>query len=93
MQNKRSNLLEIPLIRNHIESAEVRGLIGKKEFKQFFKKYYSVFLSFACRYHVDAEEARDIVQDVFIIKQVVNILILLILCVSGYRHGPYVSLQ
>ncbi|MDC2172692.1 RNA polymerase sigma-70 factor [Bacteroides thetaiotaomicron] len=59
--------MEIPLIRNHIESAEVRGLIGKKEFKQFFKKYYSVFLSFACRYHVDAEEARDIVQDVFIV--------------------------
>lgn len=38
----------------------------KKEFDLFFKKYYTLFLSFACRYHLDVEEARDIVQDVFI---------------------------
>lgn len=39
---------------------------SKSEFDLFFKKYYTLFLSFACRYHLDAEEARDIVQDVFI---------------------------
>lgn len=39
---------------------------NKKEFDLFFQKYYTLFLSFACRYRLDAEEARDIVQDVFI---------------------------
>lgn len=39
---------------------------SKKEFDLFFKKYYSLFLSFACRYRLDTEEARDIVQEVFI---------------------------
>lgn len=39
---------------------------SKSEFDLFFKKYYTLFLSFACRYRLDAEEARDIVQDVFI---------------------------
>lgn len=39
---------------------------SKKEFDLFFKKYYTLFLSFACRYRLDTEEARDIVQDVFI---------------------------
>ena len=38
----------------------------KQEFDLFFKKYYTLFLSFACRYRLDKEEARDIVQDVFI---------------------------
>ena len=38
----------------------------KQEFDLFFKKYYTLFLSFACRYRLDVEEARDIVQDVFI---------------------------
>lgn len=37
-----------------------------KEFDAFFKGYYPVFLSFACRY-LQEEEARDIVQDVFIL--------------------------
>lgn len=39
---------------------------NKREFDLFFKKYYTLFLSFACRYRLDTEEARDIVQDVFI---------------------------
>lgn len=39
---------------------------NKREFDLFFKKYYTLFLSFACRYRLDSEEARDIVQDVFI---------------------------
>lgn len=38
----------------------------KKEFDLFFKKYYTLFFSFARRYLPDAEEARDIVQEVFI---------------------------
>lgn len=39
---------------------------NKREFDLFFKKHYTLFLSFACRYRLDTEEARDIVQDVFI---------------------------
>lgn len=39
---------------------------NKREFDLFFNKYYTLFLSFACRYRLDIEEARDIVQDVFI---------------------------
>lgn len=39
---------------------------NKREFDLFFNKYYTLFLSFACRYGLDTEEARDIVQDVFI---------------------------
>ena len=44
----------------------MRGMNNKGEFDLFFKKYYTLFLSFACRYKLDVEEARDIVQEVFI---------------------------
>lgn len=39
---------------------------SKKEFDLFFKEYYTLFLSFACRYQLEPEEVQDIVQDVFI---------------------------
>lgn len=39
---------------------------SKREFDLFFKQYYTLFLSFACRYQLEPEEAQDIVQDVFI---------------------------
>lgn len=43
-----------------------KGVTGKKEFDLFFLKYYATFVSFACRYCLNEEEARDIVQDVFV---------------------------
>ncbi len=43
-----------------------KGVTSKKEFNLFFSKYYATFISFACRYCLNEEEARDIVQDVFI---------------------------
>ena len=51
---------------NNIDAFGINRVSSKKEFDLFFKKYYTLFLSFACRYRLDAEEARDIVQDVFI---------------------------
>ena len=51
---------------NNINAFGINRVSNKKEFDLFFKKYYTLFLSFACRYRLDAEEARDIVQDVFI---------------------------
>lgn len=57
--------MTIPL-ENNIETIGAGKTINKKEFDLFFKKYYTLFLSFACRYRLDTEEARDIVQDVFI---------------------------
>lgn len=51
---------------SNIETIGACKRINKKEFDLFFKKYYTLFLSFACRYRLDTEEARDIVQDVFI---------------------------
>lgn len=51
---------------NNIDAFGINRINNKKEFDLFFKKYYTLFLSFACRYRLDAEEARDIVQDVFI---------------------------
>jgi RNA polymerase sigma factor, sigma-70 family/RNA polymerase sigma-70 factor, Bacteroides expansion family 1 len=52
--------------KNNIDKLAANGINSKKEFDLFFKKYYTLFLSFACRYHLDTEEARDIVQEVFI---------------------------
>lgn len=49
-----------------IDKLTANGIKDKKDFDFFFKKHYTLFLSFACRYRLDAEEARDIVQDVFI---------------------------
>ncbi|MBP6065449.1 RNA polymerase sigma-70 factor [Bacteroides sp.] len=49
-----------------MESVREKGIQSKKEFDLFFKKYYTLFLSFACRYQLDEDEAQDIVQDVFI---------------------------
>ena len=43
------------------------GIVDKQGFDLFFKQYYTLFVSFACRYRLDLEEARDIVQDVFIV--------------------------
>lgn len=43
-----------------------KGVNSRKEFDLFFKTYYATFISFACRYCLNSEEARDIVQDVFI---------------------------
>lgn len=51
---------------SNIDKLVAKGINSKREFDLFFKKYYTLFLSFACRYRLDAEEARDIVQDVFI---------------------------
>lgn len=51
---------------NNIDAFGINRVSSKKEFDLFFKKYYTLFLSFACRYRLDTEEARDIVQDVFI---------------------------
>lgn len=51
---------------SNIETIGAIMINGKKEFDLFFKKHYTLFLSFACRYRLDVEEARDIVQDVFI---------------------------
>ena len=51
---------------NNIDHFGTNRVENKKEFDLFFKKYYTLFLSFACRYRLDVEEARDIVQDVFI---------------------------
>ncbi|MDE6988380.1 MAG: RNA polymerase sigma-70 factor, partial [Bacteroides acidifaciens] len=51
---------------NNIDHFGTNRVKNKKEFDLFFKKYYTLFLSFACRYRLDVEEARDIVQDVFI---------------------------
>ncbi|WP_294547332.1 RNA polymerase sigma-70 factor [uncultured Bacteroides sp.] len=56
----------ITLQNSNIDNVGVQGMNSKKEFDLFFKKYYTLFLSFACRYNLDTEEARDIVQDVFI---------------------------
>ena len=56
----------ITLQNNNIDNINKQGTSSKKEFDIFFKKYYTLFLSFACRYHLGTEEARDIVQDVFI---------------------------
>lgn len=51
---------------NNIEEIGTVAIRDKKEFDLFFKKYYTLFLSFACRYQLATEEARDIVQEVFI---------------------------
>lgn len=56
----------IALQNSNIDNVGAQEMSSKKEFDLFFKKYYTLFLSFACRYHLDTEEARDIVQDVFI---------------------------
>lgn len=56
----------VTLPNNNIDNIRMQGTSSKKEFDIFFKKYYTLFLSFACRYHLGTEEARDIVQDVFI---------------------------
>lgn len=56
----------IALQNSNIDHIGTLGINSKKEFDLFFKKYYTLFLSFACRYRLDTEEARDIVQDVFI---------------------------
>lgn len=56
----------IALQNSNIDNVGAQGMSSKKEFDIFFKKYYTLFLSFACRYRLDTEEARDIVQDVFI---------------------------
>lgn len=56
----------IALQNSNIDNVGAQGMSSKKEFDLFFKKYYTLFLSFACRYRLDMEEARDIVQDVFI---------------------------
>lgn len=56
----------VTLPNNNIDNISMQGTSSKKEFDIFFKKYYTLFLSFACRYHLGTEEARDIVQDVFI---------------------------
>lgn len=50
----------------NIDASGTCRINGKKEFDLFFKKHYTLFLSFACRYRLDEEEARDIVQEVFI---------------------------
>lgn len=42
------------------------GINDRKTFELFFKTHYTLFLSFACRYEIGMEEARDIVQDVFV---------------------------
>lgn len=57
--------MEIPTESN-TETIGALKMNSKKEFDSFFKQYYTLFLSFACRYRLDVEEARDIVQDVFI---------------------------
>lgn len=51
---------------NNIDETGASGVNNKREFDLFFKKYYTLFLSFACRYRLGTEEARDIVQEVFI---------------------------
>lgn len=51
--------------KNNIEKLVEKGINSKKEFDLFFKSHYTLFLSFACRYRLNTEEARDIVQDVF----------------------------
>lgn len=62
---KQHNGMEIPTESN-TETISALKMNSKKEFDSFFKQYYTLFLSFACRYRLDVEEARDIVQDVFI---------------------------
>lgn len=62
---KQHNGMEIPTESNN-ETIGALKMNSKKEFDSFFKQYYTLFLSFACRYRLDVEEARDIVQDVFI---------------------------
>lgn len=62
---KQHNGMEIPTESN-TETIGALKMNSKKEFDSFFKQYYTLFLSFACRYRLDVEEARDIVQDVFI---------------------------
>lgn len=62
---KQHNGMEIPRESNN-ETIGALKMNSKKEFDSFFKQYYTLFLSFACRYRLDVEEARDIVQDVFI---------------------------
>lgn len=43
-----------------------KGASSREEFDRFFKTHYATFISFACRYCLNEEEARDIVQDVFV---------------------------
>ena len=43
------------------------GIVDKAGFDLFFKQYYTLFVSFACRYRLDVEEAKDIVQDIFVV--------------------------
>lgn len=52
--------------KNDIEKLTAKGRIdSKSDFNLLFRSHYTLFLSFACRYSLNREEARDIVQDVF----------------------------
>lgn len=51
---------------NTIEKPTELKVQSVKEFDSFFKEYYATFVSFACRYCLNEEEAHDIVQDVFV---------------------------
>lgn len=55
----------ISLSETQIDQLAVKVNINKETFDSFFRSHYTLFLSFACRYRLDREEARDIVQDVF----------------------------
>ena len=50
----------------HIDNIADKGVRNRKDLDVFFNQYYAVFVSFACRYCLNEEEARDIVQDVFV---------------------------
>lgn len=50
----------------YIDNIADKGVRNKKDLDVFFNQYYAVFVSFACRYCLNEEEARDIVQDVFV---------------------------
>lgn len=56
----------MPIFQGDIENVAGRGIRTRKEFDNFFRLYYTTFLSFACRYGLGVEASRDIVQDVFV---------------------------
>ncbi|MBQ8501783.1 MAG: RNA polymerase sigma-70 factor [Bacteroides sp.] len=53
-------------IKGNIKQQGEGIILTKKNFDDFFKEYYTLFLSFTIRYGLPEEEAKDIVQDVFI---------------------------
>lgn len=47
-----------------VENIAVEALKTQKGFDSFFRSYYALFVSFACKYGLGQDEAQDVVQDV-----------------------------